>query len=353
MSSTTGIQNLLVNVFRPVYSYDATTTLFTPKLEVSNVDTYSGNSVNLLFAAIGDSNNNVYVGRLAGNDPTISTQNCSNVTAVGYAAGSNISNVKYSVFVGANAGVGEQSASYTVSVGDGAGTGDTSVRIGSRALGTGNYNTVLGSLTNTAAYSNCILIGPGQTADQSWRFRLGYSNQTYLVGNISNKWLGIGTEAPYDTYNKLDVSGNVYVFGQQGINMVPIRTLDVNGDFRSSDSNGTLSFTGGVTTSTGGFASAQGTLTSAGIGSVTSIAPLKKGVVLVSAQDTANSTTHYAATMVYCSDATNGTYTAAMTSNVQSGQVHIAFQSGGSNIQISNATTVRNISWSVTYFQLP
>jgi len=46
MSSTTGAQNLLTNVFRPVYTYaiptGGTTAIFTPKLEISNVDVVSG-----------------------------------------------------------------------------------------------------------------------------------------------------------------------------------------------------------------------------------------------------------------------------------------------------------------------
>lgn len=344
MSSTAGVQNLLVNVFRPVYSYDATTTLFTPKLEVSNVDTYSGNSVNLLFAAIGDSNNNVYVGRLAGNDPTVSTKNCSNVTAVGYAAGSNISNVRFSVFVGANAGAGQQGSSYTVSIGDGAGTGDTSVRVGSRALGTGNYNSVLGSLTNTAAYSNCILIGPGQTADQSWRFRMGYSNQDYLVGDISNKWLGIGTPTPYDVNNTLDVSGNLYVLGQQGINMVPIRTLDVNGNFRAADAFGTLDFSNGVTSSSNGFASIRGTTTVST--SPTTIGVLKRGVILISAVDTANPSKH-AARHVLAHTTSN---MPGDIGSVSGGSVSISFST--SNIQITDAAN-GTYDWSITYFPLP
>ena len=63
MSSTTNIQNLLVNVFRPVYRYEippgSSNTIFVPKLELSNIDTYSGNSVSVFTAAIGDASNNV------------------------------------------------------------------------------------------------------------------------------------------------------------------------------------------------------------------------------------------------------------------------------------------------------
>jgi hypothetical protein len=349
MSSTSNVQNFLVNVFRPVYTYDPTTTTFTPKLELSNIDTYSGNTVSVFTAAVGDGSNNVYVGSNAGNSYT-TIKACRNVTALGYAAGSNISNVSNSTFLGYNAGAGAASVSSNVIVGDNAsGGGNSNVRIGSSNIGTASSNVSIGTATTTASYSNCILLGPGITATQDSQFKVGTS---YLTGNMSTKWLGLGTLSPYDVNNKLDVSGNLYVFGQQGINMVPIRTLDVNGNFRASDAYGTLDFSNGVTSSSNGFASRRGTISNAGAPSSTTIGTLKKGIIAVSAQDTA-STSHYESIVAFCRDPADGSTTVDMTSNVQGGDVTVVFQSGGSNIQISNTTSIKTISWSVTYFPLP
>ena len=340
MSSTTGVQNLLVNVFRPVYTYDATTTLFTPKLELSNIDNYSGNTISVFTAAVGDSRSNVYVGSNAGN-PYTTTKACSNVTALGFSAAAGISNVSNSVFLGYNAAAGATLASNNVSVGDNTtGNGTFNVRIGSASVGTGDNNTVVGAVTSTATYSNCVLLGPAITATANNEFRVG---SNYLYGNLSNKWLGVGRTAPIDSNSRFDVSGNVYVSGQIGVNMVPVRTLDVNGDFRASDANGTLDFSNGVTYSSNGFASIRGTTTVSG--GVTNIGVLKKGVVLISAVDSANSSKHAAR---YVLAETNSS-TSELGSNVSGGSASITFST--SNIQISDAAN-GTYDWSITYFPL-
>lgn len=340
MSSTTNVQNLLVNVFRPVYTYDPTTTSFTPKLELSNIDTYSGNTVSLLTASVGDANSNVYVGSNAGN-PYSTLKACQFVTAFGYAAGSNISNVSNSVFVGYNAGAGTTSVSSNVIIGANAtGNGSSNVRIGSSNTGTGSYNVSVGTLCTTSTYSNCVVLGNEVTATADNQFRVGSS---YLWGNLSTRWLGIGTSSAYDSNNKLDVSGNLYVFGQQGINKVPTRTLDVNGDFRASDANGTLDFHLGVTSSSNGFASVRGT--TAVSGGVTTIGELKKGVVLVSAVNTSASNKHAARQMLATSTTTVDDLITANTS----GSVSITLST--SNIQITDASN-GTYDWSITYFPL-
>jgi len=363
MSSATGFQNLLVNVFRPVYTYaipvGGTTAVFTPKVEISNVDTMSANSISVFTAAIGDSNSNVYVGSNAGNLFDL-TKLCRNVTAVGYAAGSNISNVSNSVYLGFNAGASATSASNVIA-------------IGANATGNGASNIYIGTGTG-AAGSNNILIGhgiaPGTT---NYTLRIG----TLLYGDISTGKLGVGLSPTYNldvsgsskistrlgvgmnpvtspTPHGLDVSGYTYIYGGLGINADPADyTLNLNGNFVAQEGGDTFSFSSnadGIVEATAGYSSLRGTIILAGIGSTNNIAPLKKGVILVSAQDTGNSTTHFDSVMVYCSDATNGTYTNVMTSNVQSGNVSIVFQAAGSNIQISNATASRNISWTVTYY---
>ena len=250
MSSTSGVQNFLVNVFRPVYTYDATATLFTPKLELSNIDTYSGNTISVFTAAVGDSNNNVYVGSNAGN-PYTTTKLCRNVTAIGYGAGSNISNVSNSTFLGYRAGAAAAGATSNVAIGsDTGGNGSSNVYVGAGAGSAGSSNVFLGAGT-TGAGTGSILIGPGLSdASTNSVFKLG---QTYLTGDMGAKWLGLGTTTPYDANNKMDISGNLYVLGQQGINMVPTRTLDVNGDFRADDAGATIDFAGGSFTVTGGF----------------------------------------------------------------------------------------------------
>lgn len=303
MSSTTGVQNLLVNVFQPYYVYDPLNTLFTPAVELTNV-TSAGSSVT-------DSYKNVYVGTSSGNAEASYRNSTSNV-AVGYAAGSLISNTTNSVFLGYAAGASTISASNTIVIGANTNVGPTSensVYIGASMDVCGSSNVFVGAGT-TGYGSNNILIGQGiagGAVNNALQIGTGY-----LYGDISNKWLGVGISSASSSTTKLDVSGG--------------------------------------TTATNGFASVTGTITSAGIGSTTSIATLKRGVILVSARDTASSTTHYQSIQVYCSDPTNGTYTTAMTNVVQSGQVSVVFQTGGSNIQISNATSVRNIAWTVTYF---
>lgn len=370
MSSTTGIQNLLVNVFRPVYRYETPTgdsnSIFVPKLTMSNIDTYSGNTVAVQTAAVGDSNSNVYVGSNAGN-PYSNVKGCKFVSAFGYSAAAGISNVSNSVFVGYNAGAAATDISATVIIGAiASGGGLSNVRIGYSNVGTGNNNVSIGASTSGSSYSNCILLGTGITATQNNQFRVGSS---YIWGDQSTKWLGIATPAQLgDPNSRLDISGNVYVYGQQGINKVPIRTLDVNGDFRSSDANGTLdfnlgnmsvsnatgtlAFTSGVTTSSGGLGSLRGTTINASVNSKTTIGTLKKGAILVSARDTTDSN-HYQSRMVFCPSETDGSLVVDMTNSAQSGEISVIFPSSSSNIQISNVLTVRDIAWTVTYFPLP
>ena len=254
MSSTSGIQNLLVNVFRPVYNYEiptgASTPIFVPKLELSNIDNYSGNTISIFRVDVGDANNNVYVGSNAGN-PYTTLKACRNVTAIGYGAGSNISNVSNSTFLGYYAGNNATGVTNTVAIGDNSsGNGNSNVRIGSSNAGTGNGNVSIGAASTSSTYSNCVLLGPGITATQNNQFRIG---SNYIWGDLGTIWLGVGTSSPYDVNNKLDVSGNAYFFGQVGINMVPIRTLDVNGNFRSADAFGSLDFNNGSFTVTAAF----------------------------------------------------------------------------------------------------
>lgn len=235
MSSTTGVQNLLVNVFRPVYSYDPIASVYTVKLEMSNIDTYSGNALTVFTAAVGDANSNVYVGSNAGNTYT-NLRACSNVVALGYSAGSGISNVSNSTYIGNAAGLGGSTANAVIGIGTSAG-------------GNGTSNIFIGNATSATGNNN-ILIGHGITATSN-ALRLGST----IYGNTSTNWIGIGTSSPYDVNDRLDVSGNTYIYGQVGVNITPgNRTLDVNGDFRASDTGGdSIDFHSGSFTVTASF----------------------------------------------------------------------------------------------------
>jgi len=329
MSSTTGIQNLLVNVIRPVYVYDATATLYTPKIEFTNVDTYSGNVVSVLRADISDANSNVYAGTGSGNTPATLTRNCFCNVAVGVDAGKAASNVLNSVYLGYNAGAGANSASNVIGIGANSG-------------GNGTNNIFLGTGTKSTGSSN-ILIGHGiNLGAQSSRLQIG----GLVYGSFASKWVGINTPNPINNFNNVfDVSGNAHILGNLGINTDPgDRTLDLNGNFRASDAFGTLDFSNGVTTCTGGFASSQGT-TSVTV-SPTTIGVLKKGIVLISAVDTANPSKHAARhVLAYTTSNTND-----IGSNVSGGSASITVS--GSNIEITDPAN-GTYDWSITYLPLP
>lgn len=380
MSSTAGVQNFLVNVFRPVYTYDATTSLFTPKLELSNIDTYSGNSVSVITAAIGDSVGNMYVGLNAGNLFSL-TKDCRQVTALGVSAGNAISNVSNSVYVGYNAGAGVQGTSLapaTAVIGIGVsagGAGVSNIFIGNGTGSTASNNILIGH-GNSGSSNNNIVIGNGLSlGGVSNRLQIG----TIVYGNLSTNWVGIGTPTPYDPGDRLDVNGNTYIFGQLGVNITPgNRTVDVNGNFRAQDAAGNkIDFTGGqvgvnrdpertldvngtlriqsnsttlldvstsVVTAPGGYVSVRGSI-SAGVGTTT-IGTLKRGTLHVATVDQA-SITHQAAYIFFASTTSN----VVVLSYAISGDTDIT--TSGTSIQISNLNTTKTYDYSITYFPMP
>lgn len=292
--NTTGIQNYLSNVFRPVYTFDTITSNFTPKLELSNIDTYSGNTVSVFTAAVGDANNNVYVGSNAGNAYN-RLQACSNVTAIGYGAGSGISNVDNSVYLGYYAGT---RTSNTTDV----------IAIGYEVKGGGNSNIFVGNVTGTTGNSNIFI---GHSIDISTsvsnQIRIGYANQIPIAADLARNWVGLG-----GVLSPINGSG----------------TLDVSGSTRS----------------TGGYVSIQSNI-SAGVGSTT-IGEVKKGIIHVSAIDQASSANRAAYT--YFAWTTSNVTAMASTSN---GATNIT--TSGSNLQISNTATTKTYDYSITYFPLP
>jgi hypothetical protein len=306
MSRTTGIQNYLTNVFRPVYEYDTTSSnlIFSVKLEMSNIDTYSGNVVSVFKANVGDSQNNVYVGSNAGN-PFTTVRACRNVTALGYGAANNISNDSNSVYIGYYAGSSGSNATDVIAIGTNSG-------------GNGSSNIFLGTSTGTVGESN-ILIGhyivPGNVSSQ---IRIGYRNQVPLAGDLSRNWIGVGGVLTPTTNTNFDVSGNAQISG----------TAKAAGGYISS--NGTIEGTGSANTIIG---------------------TLKKGIVFVSVQDVSTTATHFASSMVYCSDPTNGTNVFDMSgSRVNQGDVTLNYNS--SNIRFSNAGATRNFLWSIAYLPI-
>lgn len=332
--NTTGIQNYLSNVFTPIYFYDTTNSNFTPKLELSNVDTYSGNTVSVFRADVGDSASNVYVGKFAGNSFS-NTQNCSFVTALGFGAGSNISNDSNSVYIGWFAG---KSGSNSLDV----------ISIGADSGGNGRANIFLGTSTGTVGESN-ILIGHyiDPSTAISNQIRIGYRNQIPIAADLSKNWVGLGGPLePEYANDKLDVSGNVYIKGQLGLNTIPGgRTLDVNGNFRSTDTSGNiLDFaSNGLTRSTGGFASFQSNI-AAGVG-LTPIGTIKKGIIHVSVVNQASSANR--AAYIFFAWTPSNVTTMSATSN---GNTNIVTNS--TNIQIDSSSAL-TFDYSITYFPLP
>lgn len=343
--NTTGIQNYLSNVFRPIYTYDTTTANFIPKLTMSNIFNYTGNTISVFTAAVGDSNSNVYVGSNAGNPYDI-TRNVFNVTALGYGAASNISNDSNSVYLGWYAGSGGSNTANTISIGaNSGGAGSNNIFIGSHTSATGNNNILLGHFIDLGSNSNQI--------------RIGYSNQIPFAGDLSKNWIGIGGAlTPSYVYNTLDVSGNAVFIGNVGINKDPSsssvpgnRTLDVNGNFRASDSStNILDFKDGITRSFKGFNSDSSSILVPFSGS-TIIGTLRKGIISLTASDGSGT---YNSRIIYVDDLTTPTI-GVLCSNV-TGASPPVFQYTTANIIISNTVVAAGsvlYKWSITYFPSP
>jgi hypothetical protein len=337
--NTTGIQNYLSNVFRPIYTYDTTTSNFTPKLTMSNIYNYTGNTISVFTAAVGDSNSNVYVGSNAGNPYDI-TRNVFNVTALGYGAGSNISNDSNSVYIGWYAGSGGSNTANTISIGgNSGGAGSNNIFIGSHSGATGNNNIVFGHFVDLGSNSNQV--------------RIGYSNQIPFAADLSKNWVGIGGAlTPSYIYNTLDVSGNAVFVGNVGINKeAGNRTLDVNGNFRVSDSaTNILEFSNGITRSFKGFNSDSSSVLLP-FSSTTIIGTLRKGIIALTVSDASGA---YNSRMIYVDELTTPTV-AVLSSNV-GGTSPPVFQYTTANIIISNTVAAAGsvlYKWSITYFPSP
>ena len=320
MSSTTNIQNLLVNVFRPLYYFDTTSNTFVPRLDLSNVNTYSGNAISVIRADIGDINCNVYVGIGAGtSNATGITGGSYNVTSLGYNAGSGFTTTSNSVFLGYNAGGTNQSN-----------IANTIVLGPLSTVTNGTSNNILIGYNSSLTGSSNIIIGNnilGGTINN--QLRIGTSNHIAVGGDFTSKWVGINTATPLDfpSGNHFDVSGTAFFQNKVGMQMPPNNSLDVNG----------------ITLSTLGFTSIQ-TNNVIPVG-LTTIGELKIGEVHVSAVDRTNSTNR-ACYNVFAHTVSNS----GIITFIKNGTIDICFNT--TNIQLSNSGSSSIYDYSITYFPL-
>lgn len=337
-------QNLLVNVFRPTYVYDQTKG-YIPKLVLTSVDNVIGTNFTVSNLNIGDDSNNVYVGTNAGNSSTlVATCNSTRVTAVGVNAGSNNSNCLNDVYLGASAGcnttnvsnsfyggylTGNYNSNCTNSVYIGHSIASNlsgisnEVAIGANAIAGGNSNVYVGASTGSTGSSNVFLgagIAPGSVSSQ---VRIGRGTSIPFFANMSSQLVGINNTSPEYSF---DVSGDAYFRGKIGIQAIPDKTLDINGQTRS----------------TGGFISDQGTST---VSTTAVIGPVKRGVIIASALDTGSEANYGAYSFIATS-----TSNIVEISSARGGDTYI--QRSGSNIIISNANSTKSYVWNITYLPL-
>lgn len=351
-----GVQNFLSNVFRPTYVYDTDQSIFVSRLQVSNIDNYSGNTISVFTAAVGDVNSNMYVGSNAGNLYNL-TRNCVDVTAIGYGAGSNISNDSNSVYIGWYAGSSGSNSKDVISIGHNSG-------------GNGSSNIFVGTNTGTVGLCNVLIGHYIDLPNVSNQIRIGCSNKIPIAADLGTKWVGLGGYlSPVFPNDKLDVSGNLFVLGNIGLNTEAgaEATLDVNGNFQSDDGNANLRFLttdgvsqlsfsnyaggstklniGGQTKSSDGYSSIQGTVN---VTTTTVIGPLKKGIVTVAA--VAQGAVSGRAAYMYF--AHTSSIASILSSNV-AGVGDISIDTSGGNIQISNQGGAKTYDYSITYFPMP
>ena len=305
MSSTSNVQNLLVNVFRPAYTYGSSSG-YVPSLVFSNVDTIISKTISVSNASINDGSNNVYVGSNAGNVYS-NLRSSSNNVAVGYNAANLISNSTSNVLLGYNSFAGPLS---NVS---------NTVAIGANTFGGGTNNIYIGTGTGSTGSSNIFLgnnIAPGNVSNQ---LRIN----TVLFGDLANKYVGIHNTAPTTSF---DVSGTAYFRGKVGVQVpIPDKSLDVNGQTQSS----------------GGFVSIQGTKT---FTEDCILGDVKRGSIVVSAIDQANSSqnANYTLFAYTLSNATE------VTSNTSGG---VTIDLSGTQLRL-NKSGSHVFDYVVTYFPI-
>ena len=383
--STANVQNLLSNVFHPTFVYDIGNQVYRTKLELLNIDTVSANMVSTFFASVGDARSNVYVGLGAGN-PYSNMVSSSNyyTTFLGAGAGNGSSNVSNSVFLGYNAGQGSVNSTNTIAIGSNAdGDGSNNIYIGAgagMAGAAGTSNIFIGHGNTLTGVSKQFLLGP-LVAQPASSLTNSLGSNYLLGGDFASNRLGMNLSNP--TYN-LDVNGYARIgtnsVGGLGVNTNPLDyTFNVNGDMQVSDGYGRLRLThdsnesttpgysrmtlvgisnsGGSPAAVGiatlqvsdGYFSASGTTGSMASAATSNIGVWKKGVVIVSVQDTVTSANFAGQTFMVC--LTGTTYTVnTMCSNVANATI----TASTSNIVLTNnGGASRTYTYSITYFALP
>jgi len=337
--NTTGIQNYLSNVFRPIYIYDAGTANFTGQLTMSNIENYTGNTITVSNVAVSSFGQNVFVGASAGIPYNITTANVTRVTALGYGAASNISNDSNSIYIGWYAGSSGSNNNNTISIGtNSGGVGSNNIFIGtSNGTNNGSSNVFIGHYIDISACSNQV--------------RIGYSNQIPIAADVSRNWVGLGgTLTPSYAYSTLDVSGNAVFTGNVSINKdAGGRTLDINGNFRTMDASlNTLDFSNGITRSSKGFGTDMSTVTLA-IGAAVDIGTLRRGITAL----TVSALTGGAYNSRFITYNDNYSVVGVVGSATNGTPPSFNFTSSNT-IQLSNNSGASNtFSWSVTYFPSP
>jgi len=341
--------------------------------------------VSTFFASVGDARSNVYVGLGAGN-PYSNMVSSSNyyTTFVGAGAGFGSSNVSNSVFLGYNAGQGSVNSTNTIAIGSNAdGDGSNNIYIGAGAGmsgAAGTSNIFIGHGNTLTGVTKQFLLGP--LVEQPANSLTNSLGSNYLLGgDFASNRLGINLSNP--TYN-LDVNGYARIgtnsVGGLGVNTNPLDyTLNVNGDMQITDGYGRLRLTHdnngsatagysrmtleGITNSGGspaavgiatlqvsdGYFSASGTTGSMGSGATSNIGVWKKGIVMVSVQDTATSANYVGQMSMVC--LTGSTYTVG---TISSNVANATITASTSNIVLTNnGGASRTYTYSITYFALP
>ena len=215
MSSTSNVQNLLVNLLRPTYRYDPATGAFTPSLSMSNVTELIAGRIQTGSLTVTDSAINTFLGSNSG----INVSNAARNVGIGYNAMAGAVNASSNVAVGFNSLEGVSNSSCNVALGAGTDISDgatRSVLIGPNVtLGGGSNNILIGANLSRGLVNNQLQIG------------------TLLYGDLSSGFIGVNTSAPRAAF---DISGVTLFNNKVGFQVPnPQFSLDVAGTVYASE----------------------------------------------------------------------------------------------------------------------
>lgn len=218
MSSTSNVQDLLVNVFRPTYRWQSGTG-FVPSLVLSNVSEIITTKLKTDALVVSDSNVNTYIGSNAGVNASSTASN----VGIGYSAMGGALNSSNNVALGV----------FSL---DGMSSGNSNVAVGSstKLTGPGTKNILIGPNISLGTGSSNILVGTDLSINSSTsQLRIG----SLLYGDLAVNRLGLLTTAPSSGDVYVDVSGQTFFRGKVGVQTsTPIYSLDVNGSIYTNTS---------------------------------------------------------------------------------------------------------------------